>query len=87
MVFAWMDKVRANLFLYLLLSITDTEGHYRYIDETLEQDRTKFKPIPTVNPFLTDFVADGTEGAGGINDGGVVTLSTIGSMQGIVGIL
>ncbi|KAH9009159.1 hypothetical protein EDB84DRAFT_1571438 [Lactarius hengduanensis] len=62
-------------------------GWTKYIEETLRRDREKFKPIPILNPFLADFdeVAGGTG-----DDNGVAqphTSSTIGSMQGIIGIL
>jgi hypothetical protein len=58
----------------------------RYIDKTIKLDRTTFKPVPTVNPFLTDFLAEAMDGAGGDN-GDALALGAIGSMQGIVGIL
>jgi hypothetical protein len=60
---------------------------HRYIDETVVRDRTNFKPIPTVNPFLTDFTAETTEGAGDDNNGDAIAPGAIGSMQGIIGIL
>ncbi|KAH9167787.1 hypothetical protein EDB89DRAFT_2074537 [Lactarius sanguifluus] len=62
-------------------------GWTKYIEETLQRDRERFKPTPILNPFLADFdeVAGGTG-----DDNGVAQPSTgsaIGSMQGIVGIL
>ena len=72
--------------IYLFL-ITDTEGYeYRYIEDTLEQDRAKFKPVPVVNPFLTDFVDETAGGAGGGGNGATQAraVSAIGSMQGIL---
>ena len=60
---------------------------HRYIEETLEQDHTKFKTITTMNPFLSDFIAVGTEGSSGDNNRDAWVLGTIGSMQGILGIL
>ena len=56
------------------------------IEETLEQDRTKYKAVTTVNPFLSDFMAVGTEGSGD-NEVDARVVNTIGSMQGILGIL
>ncbi|KAH8983088.1 hypothetical protein EDB86DRAFT_2834093 [Lactarius hatsudake] len=62
-------------------------GWTKYIEETLQRDRERFKPIPILNPFLTDF--DDVPGGAG-DDNGVAqphTSSAIGSMQGIIGIL
>ncbi|KAH9012317.1 hypothetical protein EDB85DRAFT_2159148 [Lactarius pseudohatsudake] len=61
-------------------------GWTKYIEETLRQGCKKFKPIPILNPFLTNF----NELAGTGDDNEVVqphTSSAIGSMQGIIGIL
>ncbi len=67
-------------------SITEIKGYeHRYIEETLTQDRAKFKPVPSVNPFLTDFMTEVTEGDG--NDGDTRAAGAIGSMQGILGAL
>ncbi len=57
---------------------------HRYIEETLKQDRAKFKPVPTVNPFLNDFVAEVTGGGGDDGDGATQAVGAIGSMQGIL---
>jgi hypothetical protein len=59
---------------------------YRYIEETLEQDRVKFKPIPNVNLFLINFMSEATEGAGG-DDNRTTRVGIIGFMQGILGTL
>ncbi len=67
------------------LFIADTKGfEYRYIEETIEQDHVKFKPLPIVNPFLTDFVTETMEGAGNNDDGTTRAVGAIGSMQGIL---
>lgn len=61
---------------------------HRYIEETLEQDRARFKPVVVVNSFLTDFGADATTGDGDTRDNeGVRTVGAIGSMHGILGTL
>ena len=60
----------------------------RYIEQTLEQDRIKFKRAANVNPFLTNFTteAGGVSGNGeGLENPSVV--SAIGSMRGILGTL
>jgi hypothetical protein len=57
---------------------------YRYIDETLEKDRAKFKTAPIVNPFLSDFVTEATDGGPSGNDGALQSAGVIGSMQGIL---
>jgi hypothetical protein len=51
----------------------------RYIDKTIKLDHTTFKPVPTVNPFLTDFLAEAMDGAGGDN-GDAPALGVIGSI-------
>jgi hypothetical protein len=80
-----MDKVRA---IYYFFSIADAKGcEHRYIEETLEQDRARFKPVPTPNPFLADFTTEATGGAGGDDNGAIREALAIGSMQGILGAL
>jgi hypothetical protein len=79
-----MDKVRA--FRYYS-SIPDIKGcEHRYIEETIKQDREKFRPAPIANPFLDDFVTEAMASADG--EGGRATATgVIGSMQGILGAL
>lgn len=59
----------------------------RYIDDTLKKDYMTFKPVPTVNPFMSNFSNDTMDGAGGNDNGDAPAPGTIGSSQGIVGIL
>ncbi|KAH8979353.1 hypothetical protein EDB92DRAFT_1821066 [Lactarius akahatsu] len=62
-------------------------GWTKYIEEMLQRDRKRFKPIPILNPFLADF--DDVPGGAG-DDNGVAqphTSSAIGSMQAIIRIL
>lgn len=59
----------------------------RYIDDTLKKDYMTFKPVPTVNPFMSNFSNDTMDGAGGNDNGDAPAPGTIGSTQGIVGIL
>lgn len=77
-----MDKVCT---LHFNISIANINGYeHRYIEETLEQDRAKFKPVPNVNPFLTDFMTEVPGDAGGDENGGTRAVGAIGSMQGIL---
>lgn len=60
----------------------------RYIEQTLEQDRIKFKRAANINLFLTDFAAE----AGGASGNGerleeTLVIGAIGSMRGILGTL
>ena len=57
---------------------------YRYINDTLKQDHVRFKPVPSINPFLTDFTMETTGGTGGDINGDTQAVGTIGSMQGIL---
>lgn len=82
-----MDKVRPFIIISIPLSLTQRHK-YRYIEETLEQDRAKFKAVAVANPFLTDFVAGTSGSAGGDDDGAAARQAgTIGSMHGILGAL
>jgi len=86
--YAWMGKVRTLRFNVYYFSITDIKGcKHRYIEETLEEDRTRFKAVPTVNPYLTDFATEATGGVGGDDDGTTQGVGPIGSMQAILGAL
>jgi hypothetical protein len=74
-----------NIYYFL----ADIKGYeHRYIEDTLEQDRVRFKPVPNVNPFLTDFMTEAAEGHGGTdNEGDTQAGGAIGSMRGILGAL
>jgi hypothetical protein len=79
---AWTKYV----YLISITSLLLTCYEHRFIEETLEQDRARFKTVLNVNPFLTDFMAEETGGTGG-DDVGDAVVSAIGSMQGILGAL
>lgn len=82
----WLDKV--SIVYIIHFSVSDMEWvACRYIDDTLKKDYMTFKPVPTVNPFMSNFSNDTMDGAGGNDNGDAPAPGTIGSMQGIVGIL
>ena len=83
---AWLDKV--SIVYIVHSSVSDMKWvARRYIDDTLKKDYATFKPVPTVNPFMSNFSTDTMDGAGGDDDGDAPAPGAIGSMQGIVGIL
>ena len=82
----WLDKV--SIVYIIHFSVSDMEWvACRYIDDTLKKDYMTFKPVPTVNPFMSNFSNDTMDGAGGNDNGDAPAPGTIGSSQGIVGIL
>ena len=82
----WLDKV--SIVYIIHFSVSDMEWvACRYIDDTLKKDYMTFKPVPTVNPFMSNFSNDTMDGAGGNDNGDAPAPGTIGSTQGIVGIL
>lgn len=87
--YAWMGKVSVlhfNMYYFFFANIT--RHKHRYIEETVEQDRARFKLVPTVNPFLADFNSETPVSVDGRGDNGASrAVSAIGSMHGILGTL
>jgi hypothetical protein len=74
-----------NIYYFFIANITRRK--HRYIEETLEQDRARFKLVPTVNPFLADFNSEAPVSADGHNNGALRVVNAIGSTHAILGTL